>query len=344
MVWANAGTVLINRTKLKTSRESFFMWHVVYRKVIQFFAPGKLPLPAMRVSILILSCLGLLSLTQLMAPPAYTPGVQTAVDYFRKEAGAFSSSCTALHLAVTTLRTPGQLDEARKALRECRRRYKYIESFLEYFFRSSSTIYNRAPKFETEDGSMEYQSPVGLQVIESMLYDSIIDKKTLLQQVNAVESAAADLPALLYGLRADDRQELESLRVELIRIMALDITGYEAPLLKSGIMESRAGLKSFAYQLNPYLIAGETRSDSVRLYLDKAMGLLGKQPPDSTGAHEAFDGFDRLGFMRDALLPLQKQLGLLIRERGLELNTTKTLNYTADDLFSADALSPEKFP
>ena len=298
----------------------------------------------MRVSVLILSCLGLLSLTRLIGPAAYTPGVQTAVDYFKKESGAFSSSCTALHLAVTTLKTPDQLDEARKALLECRRRYKYIESFLEYFFRSSSTIYNRAPKFETEDGSMEYQSPVGLQVIESMLYEPTIDTRALLQQIDAAESAAADLPALLYGLRADDRQELESLRVELIRIMALDITGYEAPLLKSGIAESQAALHSFAYQLQPYLIAGEKRSDSVSLYLDKAMRLLAIQPPDTAGAREAFDGFDRLGFMRDALLPLQKQLSLLIRERGLELNTTKTLNYSADDLFSPDALLADKFP
>lgn len=289
----------------------------------------------MRVAILILSCLGLLSLTRLIGPPAYAPGVQTAVDYFKKESAAFSSSCTALRLAVTTLKTPDQLAEPRKALLECRRRYKYIESFLEYFFRSSSTIYNRAPKFETEDGSMEYQSPVGLQVIESMLYDTAIDERALLQQVDAVESAAADLPALLYGLRADDRQELESLRVELIRIMALDITGYEAPLLKSGIIESRAALASFAYQLQPYLLAGEKRSDSVRFYLDRATGLL---------KADNFDGFDRLGFMREAMLPLQKQLGALIHERGLELNTTKTLNYAADDLFSADALSPEKFP
>ena len=298
----------------------------------------------MRASVLILSCLGLLSLNRLIGPPAYTPGVQTAVDYFKKESGAFSSSCMALHLAVTTLKTPGQLDEARKALLECRRRYKYIESFLEYFFRSSSTIYNRAPKFETEDGSMEYQSPVGLQVIESMLYEPAIDTRALLQQIDAVESAAADLQALLYGLLADDRQELESLRIELIRIMALDITGYEAPLLKSGITESHAALQSFAYQLQPYLIAGEKRSDSVSLYMDKAMKLLGTQPPDTAGAREAFDGFDRLGFMRDALLPLQKQLSLLIRERGLELNTTKTLNYSADDLFSPDAFLVDKFP
>ncbi len=182
---------------------------------------------------------------------------------------------------------------------------------------------------------MEYQTPIGLQVIESMLYDSTTDKRALLQQIDAVESAAADLPALLYGFHADDRQELESLRVELIRIMALDITGYEAPLLKSGITESRAALESFAYQLRPYLVAGEKRSDTVRGCVEKAMALL---------KDTAFDAFDRLGFIRDAMLPLQKQLGLFIRERGLELNTTKTLNYSADHLFSADGFLSEKFP
>jgi cytochrome c peroxidase len=291
----------------------------------------------MRIVILLCGCLGLLSASRLIGPPGYSAGVQVAVAYFKTRSGAFAASCTQLRQAAIELADNPQKprDRARRELAECRYRYKYIESFLEYFFRSSSTIYNRAPKFETEDGSMDYQSPVGLQVIESMLYDSIIDKQALLQQVDAVESAATDLSALLYGLRADDRQELESLRVELIRIMALDITGYEAPLLKSGIAEGHAALESFAYQLQPYLAPGEKRSDSIRLYLNNTIARLSK---------EDFDGFDRLHFMRDAMLPLQKQLSLLIRERRLELNTTKTLNYSADNLFAPDALSPDKFP
>jgi cytochrome c peroxidase len=291
----------------------------------------------MRIVILLCGCLGLLSVSRLIGPPGYSVGVQAAVEYFKTQSAAFAASCTQLRQAAIELADNPQKprDRARKALAECRCRYKYIESFLEYFFRSSSTIYNRAPKFETEDGSMEYQSPVGLQVIESMLYDSIFDKQALLQQVNAVESAAADLPALLYGLRADDRQELESLRMELIRIMALDITGYEAPLLKSGITESRVALESFAYQLQPYLTPGEKQSDSLCVCLNNTIARLGQAD---------FDGFDRLHFIREAMLPLQKQLSLLIRERRLELNTTKTLNYSADNLFAPDALSPDKFP
>ncbi len=255
------------------------------------------------------------------------------MDYFRSESQSFAASCQALKKAASS--KDFQRVTLRQALLQCRYHYKHIESFLEYFFRSSSTIYNRAPKFEAEEGGMEYQSPIGMQVIESMLYEPRVDKKALLEQVDAVESAAADLPALLYGLHADDRQLLESLRVELIRIMALDITGYEAPLLKSGVRESYAAMQAFAYQLQPYLTRGEERSDSTRFFLDRTMARL---------SGDDFDGFDRMSFLRDAVLPLQRQLGLLIRERKLELNTSKTLNYSADNLFSADALSPEKFP
>ena len=323
----------------------------------------------MRLLILITGCVGFMAIPRLirppanplrppaypaptlaypLRPPAYSTEVQSAIRYFQTESQHFATSCTDLRQSLAALQpgdhsltTPHPRDNhsltiARQKLIACRRHYKKIESFLEYFFRSSSTVYNRPPKFEAEDGSMEYQSPIGLQFIESLLYEPRLHKKELLAQAQAVESSAADLPALLYDLKADDRQLLESLRIELIRVMALDITGYEAPLLKSGIPESAEALRSLSVQLQPYWRPGEPRSDSLRDFLEKAIAM--------TDSSNSFDAFDRLGFLTAAALPLQRQLGLFIRERGLELNTNKALNYDAPDLFSPDALLPEHFP
>jgi cytochrome c peroxidase len=292
----------------------------------------------MRLFIIITGCLGFIAIPRLIRPPAPPTEVEFAVDYFRTESRAFASSCTALRRSLESLQPAGTGTrlQARQHLIECRCHYKRIESFLEYFFRSSSTIYNKPPKYEAEEGGMEYQSPAGLQVIESLLYEPRPDRKALLEQAGAVENAAADLPALLYDLRATDRQLLESLRVELIRIMALDITGYEAPLLKSGIRESAEALRSLSVQLQPYLRPGEPRSDSLRYFLDKTIAMTGGGAP--------FNAFDRLGFLKEAALPLQHQLALFIYERGLELNTNKVLNYEASDLFSPDAINPENFP
>ena len=261
------------------------------------------------------------------------------MDYFTTQSRTFAASCTELR---KTLETPKpSLPRARQQLIDCRCQYKKIEAFLEYFFRSSSTIYNRPPKFEAEEPDMEYQSPIGLQVIESLLYDNHPDHKSLLDQAKAVESSASDLPALLYDFKATDHQLLESLRLELIRIIALDITGYEAPLLKTGIRESRAALEAFSISLQPYLQApiqnnGLSHTDSLQYFLNKTIALLKN--------NDSFDTFDRLGFLKDAALPLQRQLNAFIREKGLELNTNKALNYAAGDIFSPDAILPAPGP
>lgn len=297
-----------------------------------------------------------MAVPRLAGPDVSVIGIPSATQHFTTHAKLFATTCTALRkaledlapttprdaLAATTPRgtypaTPHApkaqlLATARQRLIECRCQYKQIESFLEYFFRSSSTIYNRPPKYETEEPGMEYQTPVGLQVIESLLYDTRIDHKTLLEQAKAVESSATDLPALLYDFTANDRQLLESLRLELIRIIALDITGYEAPLLRSGIKEAYTALVSFSDQLQPYLQIKTPHTDSLLFYLDQAMAMVRNS--------NNFDRFDRLSFLKKAALPLQRQFGLLIREKGLEANTGKALNYAADDIFSPDALIP----
>ena len=296
----------------------------------------------MRLIIIIVGCLGFLAIPAFIHPPPSSVGVRSAMDYFKTEAGEFAQSCTELRQTAQSIpasnASPISIARARQQLIDCRRHYKRIESFLEYFFHSSSRIYNQPPKYEAEEPDMEYQSPVGLQVIESLLYEkkSRIDKTALLEQIEAIVSAADDLPALLYNMQASDEQVLESLRIELIRVMALDITGYEAPLLKSGIAESYEAMVSFRQQLQPYLTMGETRSDSLRYFLYKAIGDLHGSP--------AFDGFDRLAFLTGSALPLQRQLGLFIREKKWELNTSAILNYEADNLFSPDALSIDRMP
>ena len=283
-----------------------------------------------------------LLLTGLIRPAGSSPSpaVANAIDQFRTAAPIFARDCAALHTAITNLnpRDRRSVLKARQSLAKCRLSYKCIGSFMEYFFRSSSRIYNAAPKFEAEEGGMEYQSPLGLQVIETGLFEKNIDaalKKDLLQQSAAVASSAADLLSLLYDFRAGDPQLLESLRLELIRVITLGITGFDAPLLKSGITESYQSLLSLQYQLEPYLTAGELRSDSLRHFLESSIAWLHDHPD--------FDTFDRLAFLTGSALPLQRQLGLLIRERGLDLNTAGVLNNKADHLFSPDALDPESF-
>ncbi len=285
----------------------------------------------------------LIIITGWAIPKEESRGVQTARACFKAEAPLFAASCVELDSAIQSLGADAaRLYLARKKLLACRLHYKKIEAFLEYFFTNAAHVYNSPPKFEPEEPFMEYQSPEGLQVIEALLYDTnVLSHKTeLIQQAETVSSSAADLSALLYDLDADDAQVMESIKLEIIRIMTLGITGYDAPLLKSGIEESAIALVSAQRQLQPFLIPADNCSDSLKQALAAAIGYLKARAGDARD----FDSFDRLLFLRDYCIPLQHQLNAFTRERGLITKETGALNPQADNLFSPDALDPNHFP
>jgi len=209
---------------------------------------------------------------------------------------------------------------------------------MEYFFQYPVNLYNRAPVFEVEEPYMEYQSPVGLQYIESLLMepDAFSHKKELLDQCEVLYASASDIPSLLYDLKVEDAALLESDRLELIRIMTLGISGYDAPSLKSGIAESAVALRAMKENLQPLLVdhSGQ-RADSIVHYLDIAIEYL--------NVHSDFDRFDRLGFLTRTAMPLQQHLALFITELDLDLNTHPALNHASINLFSKNAISLASF-
>ncbi len=260
--------------------------------------------------------------------------VTETISYFRTNAASFSNSASFLKNQVNKLKKndPASLVRAKEALKKCRHQYKKIEFFMSYFFRSASLVYNEANKFEVEEPFMEYREPSGLQVIESILFSGkAFDQKQMLQdQASLIATSAEDIPSLLYDLKISDKQILESIRLALIRVIALGISGFDAPELKSGITESGEVIGMIKQVLTPLLNEKNKEADSVTNYLDKAYNLL--------SSNSDFNSFDRLQFLTTAALPLQHYLGKLISSNNLEFNTTGVINYDAENLFSKDAL------
>jgi len=282
-------------------------------------------------TILLITGLAAASLT-VTAPEAPTPAGARAVAYFSTMADSFAGATVHLQQCIQHITADGNtVMEARKALISCRRYYKRMEFFLAYFYFSESTVYNSPPKYEIEEPYMEYQNPAGMQVIEALLYEPDVPahRKELEEQAELIRSSAEGLPGLLYGFNATDAQVLESMRLELVRIIALHISGYDAPLLKTGIMEAEQALLAFQYQL-PSFNAG-TFTDSTAIYVQRALQFV-------QGQQNNFDGFDRLTFLTRYLLPLQRVWGRYIAASGQLLQTAPVLNYQASHLFSADAL------
>lgn len=262
-------------------------------------------------------------------------GQETVTAWFRAESRNFADATVRLEKSLAQLHSasPQTIAQARQELAACRRYYKRIEFFLEYFFKSAAVIYNGPPKYEIEEPYMEYQTPIGMQVIEGLLFETDVPshRDALLKEAAAIRSSAQDLRALLYGFTASDRQIMESIRLELVRIYTQGITGFDAPLLQSGISESYEALSGVGHALTPYLEQHTPHADSVAWYMEGCLQYL------LNGG--TFAAFDRLHFLTRYALPLQRNLGALIHEMQLDLQTLPTaLNYQADHLFSKDAI------
>jgi cytochrome c peroxidase len=263
-------------------------------------------------------------------------GVEHCVARFRTDAREFAMHISALKSAVEQIDgNDGQsIALVKKKLCDTRLAYKRIGFFLEYFFFTSSRIYNRPPKTEIEEPHLEYMDPVGLQYIEALLFDDPASHKpALLEQCRLLENASNDIPALLYGFKATDAQILESVRLELVRVMTLSITGFDAPLLKSGLDEASVSLQAIRQVLTPYIM--QPSDDIVLKYFTSCEVALSKS--------NDFDHFDRLSFLTGSALPLQEHLGRMIAGLGLQMNEKGILNYKGKNLFSHDALNQAAF-
>jgi len=272
-------------------------------------------------------------------------GVANALVYFKAGTEDFNRSAKTLQQAVAQLdsKDSASLHHARAALKQCRLDYKKIEFFLNYFFESSAFIFNKPAKVEVEEPYMEYQEPSGFQVLEALLFDDdpSAHGQTLMEQADLIQTSAADLNSLLYQFEAKDEELLESVRLELLRVITLSITGYDAPELKSGISESYQSVAAISAILQPFLEKNNAQQTTAAA---KELPLSLQETLTYLQTHAGFDGFDRMEFLTLYALPLQEQLGRFIHLTGMDLNTKSALNYQVKNIYSSDAIPAAAFP
>lgn len=225
----------------------------------------------------------------------------------------------------------------RQALAQSRASYKRLQFFIDYFFNHTANVFNRPNGYEIETPEIEYEEPIGLQVIEDKLFDKDwpSQKKAMLTQLDVLLPSAQNIDAVIYALQVNDEKILESLRLEIIRIATLGVTGADAPELKTGLTEASIALNTVRTVLQPYLArCSPSLKDSLGAAFSRCQKLL---------EGRSFNSFDRLDFLFNGLFPLQKKLSSLINQLHLSLNTVLQINYDESNLFAANFLNKEAF-
>ncbi|CAN5345720.1 cytochrome c peroxidase [soil metagenome] len=196
-------------------------------------------------------------------------------------------------------------DSLRAAFVRSRRDYKRIEWLLEYYQPFLASHVNGPPVVEVE----EYEPgqtpilPTGLQVVEPYLFPTYDPKQKaeLTRELNVLMAYSSRLE---QGIPADlihDTDVVEAIRQQLFRIVALGITGYDAPDARTGLPEAIISLRNLHDTFVPYAARLTQPIDNQleKRWLETIQAI--EQAP-------SFDDFDRVAFIRDELYPLCRSL------------------------------------
>jgi cytochrome c peroxidase len=264
------------------------------------------------------------------------PLSKAGIEWVKKEAARFVVAIDTLKESLSHIVSADttSVKRARAELKKCRLQYKRIAFFMEYYFPIEAFTCNGPLKVDVDDE--DALDPMGMQQIEAFLYepDPASHKEEFRKDA---EQMSYSMKATLFALNnfyTEDKAFLESIRLELIRTMALYIEGFDAPQLKSGIQEAYESLSSIEVALQPY-IKNATQKNSIESCFTQGKNYLKKHPD--------FDSFDRLFFITSYSLPLEQYLNGL-NEPGWTYGASSALNIHAKNLFSPDALNKEAFP
>ncbi|WP_345162735.1 cytochrome-c peroxidase [Pontibacter saemangeumensis] len=261
-------------------------------------------------------------------------------------------------LAVTLellMQEQASLEQAQEAFYQVKQAYKKVEYMAEYLDPELAKRINGAPLPKVLVEEVNYQTlhfqkpsvrtfpPEGLQVLEELVFaeevEPVIAKEAIVL-AHGLQDAVSLLSGSLYQQPLSDKQILESLREQLVRVVAMGITGFDAPA-------AGCELAHVALALQPVLHAAQLYDSSLsgkaKTYSSKAVEQL-QQAVLYLQQHPAFDTFDRLYFTREladlayaALTALQQEL------LPTAASVHKPVNDHASSLFSADFLQAAYF-
>lgn len=192
----------------------------------------------------------------------------------------------------------------------------------------------------------EIKPPEGLQILDELIYSEDVHKEAI-----NIASLTKKLYFSSLRLHKNVQQQhpthselITALRIELIRIFTLGVSGFDTPGSLNGISETKVVLDNMSLHLN------KIDKQSHYKAITYSLSILNR---GATYFNETnFENFDRLGFLKEIIDPLYKTLGefplddesysYILKSLPLNLNTTSLFDDTLlDPYFYTDLTKKE---
>jgi cytochrome c peroxidase len=212
-----------------------------------------------------------------------------------------------------------------------RQAYKKVEWFCEYYAPTLSKDLNGAPLPEIEIEETKSFEPIGLQVMEECLFPYEATQQADLQRaVRAFQSSLKSFKVLLHDTEFTEAHIMDACKLEVFRVIAVGITGFDAALSKTGIKEAGTSFGAVARVL---ALFGENKE--LQQQLAAAVNYT---------ANSNFDTFNRANFIRAYANPVSRGILKWQHQLGIKpLDTELALRNNTATLFDKDAFNINHF-
>lgn len=243
-------------------------------------------------------------------------------------------------LEVSKSKVDGQ--RVRQVFLRSRSLFKKFEWAAIYFTADLTERLNGPPVQEIENADLLDSSlaravdPMGLQVIEQFIYPDYdtAGKKEVISEVGHLITNTEYLINYFADHQLSDWRILDAAKLEVFRIIALGITGFDNSLSLNSMEESSASLNSLRDVLSFY----ENKKRKVVLLqdLDSAIDYLHHNPD--------FDSFDRAAFITRFANKISAGIAQLEQDLpGEKIKYNRMLRQEARTLFDSDAFNVDAF-
>ncbi|UOG73573.1 cytochrome C peroxidase [Hymenobacter tibetensis] len=138
--------------------------------------------------------------------------------------------------------------ELRAEFAACRMAYKHLEFAVEYYYPHAASRINGAALPETEPGEPgEVIPPTGFQVLEEYVYaapDNRANRDLIHQEIDNLLYQVRQLELQLPYLAFSEIELFDALRLNLYRLAAKGVSGFDSPAAHASLSEAAVTLKS----------------------------------------------------------------------------------------------------
>lgn len=292
------------------------------------------------ITIIAITLLAIFSYTLLDEDGGRKEAVSNTKQWYQHQVKALQKSVDNLCEALATHQP---LPHIQSSFKEARLQYKALEVVTAHFNPYTEKFINgpNIPEVEADEKDVVIDAQ-GFQVLEELIFPAleIADAPQALEQAKQLRANLNRLQMTAEILHATDAQLFDAMRLELLRITSLGISGFDSPIAQHSIPEAAAALKGITTIWHFYVPSLQLINPSLTNYtstlLEEAQQALRKE--------NSFDSFDRLAFTTRYLNRLSVNLKLAREALSIPYdNLPSFLDPAASNAFAKGAYNPVFF-